>query len=302
MTLEFLTLIGIGFLAQLVDGALGMAFGLISTIALLSLGIPPAQASAAVHTAEVATSGASGLSHLFHRNVDRRLLLTLGVPGVLGGVLGAYVLSNIDGRAIQPFVSAYLLVMGLFILMKAAKLAPTNEDAKVGYAAPLGLVGGFLDAIGGGGWGPMVTSTLIGSGHAPRKVIGSVNVAEFFITVAVATTFFIEWLPLTSSTLRRSSSAACWPLPSPDISCATCSPALSWPPLACWSARSRCSNSPNHSDNPSCVYRKLRRHFKALFDFLAPAPQRVHTCDYLSIMDECAAFPAGAAFSQNLNI
>jgi uncharacterized protein len=192
MTLEFLTLIGIGFLAQLVDGALGMAFGLISTIALLSLGMPPAHASAAVHTAEVATTGASGLSHLFHHNVDRRLLLTLGAPGVLGGVLGAYVLSNIDGRAIRPFVSAYLLVMGLFILMKAAKLAPTNEDAKVGYAAPLGLVGGFLDAIGGGGWGPMVTSTLIGSGHAPRKVIGSVNAAEFFITVAVATTFFIE--------------------------------------------------------------------------------------------------------------
>ena len=107
-------------------------------------------------------------------------------------MLGAYVLSNIDGRAICPFVSAYLLVMGLFILMKAAELAPINEDAKVGYAAPLGLVGGFLDAIGGGGWGPMVTSTLIGSGHAPRKVIGSVNAAEFFITVAVATTFFIE--------------------------------------------------------------------------------------------------------------
>jgi len=192
MTFEFLTLIGIGFLAQLVDGALGMAFGLISTTALLSLGIAPAQASAAVHTAEVATTGASGLSHLFHQNFDRRLLLTLGVPGVLGGVLGAYVLSNIDGRAILPFVSAYLLVMGLFILMKAAELAPTNEDAKVGDAAPLGLVGGFLDAIGGGGWGPMVTSTLIGSGHAPRKVIGSVNAAEFFITVAVATTFFIE--------------------------------------------------------------------------------------------------------------
>jgi uncharacterized protein len=98
MTLEFLTLIGIGFVAQLVDGALGMAFGLISTIALLSLGIPPAQASAALHTAEVATTGASGLSHLFHQNVDRRLLLTLGVPGVLGGVLGAYVLSNVDNQ------------------------------------------------------------------------------------------------------------------------------------------------------------------------------------------------------------
>ncbi len=192
MTPEFFALIAIGFFAQLVDGALGMAFGLISTTALLSLGIPPAQASAAVHTAEVATTAASGLSHLLHRNIDRRLLLTLVTAGVLGGVLGAYVLSNIDGRAIRPFVSAYLLVIGVLILMKAAKLAPTNEDAKVGYAAPLGLVGGFLDAIGGGGWGPMVTSTLIGSGHAPRKVIGSVNAAEFFVTVAVATTFFIE--------------------------------------------------------------------------------------------------------------
>jgi uncharacterized membrane protein YfcA len=192
MTVEFLSLIGIGFLAQLVDGALGMAFGLISTIALLSLGIPPAHASAAVHTAEVATTAASGLSHLFHRNVDRRLLLMLGGPGILGGVLGAYVLSNIDGRAIRPFVSSYLLVMGLFILMRAAKLAPSSEDAKTGYAAPLGLIGGFLDAIGGGGWGPMVASTLIGSGHAPRRVIGSVNAAEFFITLAVTTTFFIE--------------------------------------------------------------------------------------------------------------
>lgn len=169
-----------------------MAFGLISTTALLSLGIPPAQASAAVHTAEVATTGASGLSHLYHRNIHRKLLLSLLVAGVLGGVLGAYVLSNIDGKAIRPFVSAYLLVMGVLILIKAAKLAPTDEDAKVGDAAPLGLVGGFLDAIGGGGWGPMVTSTLIGSGHAPRKVIGSVSAAEFFVTAAVATTFFIE--------------------------------------------------------------------------------------------------------------
>jgi uncharacterized protein len=192
VTPEFFGLIGIGFFAQLVDGALGMAFGVISTTALLSLGIPPAQASAAVHTAEVVTTGASGLSHLFHQNIDGRLLLALGAAGVLGGMLGAYVLSNIDGRAIRPFVSAYLLVMGLFILMKAARLGPAAEDAKIGYAAPLGLLGGFLDAVGGGGWGPMVTSTLIGSGHAPRKVIGSVNAAEFLVTIAVATTFFVE--------------------------------------------------------------------------------------------------------------
>jgi hypothetical protein len=192
MTQEFLALVAVGFLAQLVDGALGMAFGLISTTALLALGIPPAHASAAVHTAEVATTGASGLSHLLHKNIDRRLFLMLGVPGVIGGVLGAYVLSNIDGKAIRPFVAAYLLIMGLFVLLRALRLAPTGEDARPGYAAPLGLIGGFLDAIGGGGWGPMVATTLIGSGHAPRKVIGSVNAAEFFITLAVATTFFIE--------------------------------------------------------------------------------------------------------------
>ena len=189
---EFVALVAVGFLAQLVDGALGMAFGLISTTALLTLGISPAQASAAVHTAEVFTTGASGLSHLVNRNLDRRLLVTLSVAGVCGGVLGAYVLSNIDGRAIRPFVSAYLLVIGLLILLKAVRLSPTVEDAEVGYAAPLGLIGGFLDAIGGGGWGPMVTSTLIGSGHAPRRVVGSVNAAEFFVTIAIATTFFIE--------------------------------------------------------------------------------------------------------------
>jgi uncharacterized protein len=192
MDAEFLALVLVGFCAQIVDGALGMAFGLLSTSALLSLGISPAQASAAVHTAEVFTTGASGLSHLWQRNINARLLLTLSVAGVVGGVLGAYVLSNIDGRAIRPFIAAYLLILGLIIIFKAVRLSPTNEDAKVGYAAPLGLIGGFLDAIGGGGWGPMVTSTLIGSGHAPRRVIGSVNAAEFFVTVAVATTFFIE--------------------------------------------------------------------------------------------------------------
>ncbi len=192
MSSDILYLVGIGFVAQLVDGSLGMAFGLISTTAMLSLGIPPAQASAAVHTAEVATSATSGIAHLLHKNIDYRLFVTLGIAGVFGGVLGAYILSNIDGRAIRPFVSAYLLICGMLIVFKATRLAPTNEDAKPGYAAPLGLVGGFLDAIGGGGWGPLVTSTLIGSGHAPRRVIGSVNAAEFLITVAVASTFFIE--------------------------------------------------------------------------------------------------------------
>jgi uncharacterized membrane protein YfcA len=119
------------------------------------------------------------------------LFLRLAVAGVAGGVLGAYILSNIEGHAIRPFIAAYLLVMGALILMRAARAVPP-EDARPGFAPPLGLVGGFLDAIGGGGWGPLVTSTLIGSGHAPRKVIGSVSIAEFFVTMAVAGTFFAE--------------------------------------------------------------------------------------------------------------
>ncbi|MBY0363698.1 MAG: sulfite exporter TauE/SafE family protein [Phreatobacter sp.] len=192
MTLEFALLVAVGFFAQLVDGALGMAFGLIATTAMLSLGVPPAQASAATHTAEVFTTGISGLSHLYFRNVEPRLFITLSLAGVVGGVLGAYLLSNIDGQAIRPFIAAYLLILGLFILVKAFRRSPTTEDARTTRVAPLGLVGGFLDAVGGGGWGPMVTSTLIGSGHAPRRVIGSVNAAEFFVTVAISTTFFIE--------------------------------------------------------------------------------------------------------------
>ena len=188
---DYLLLALVGFVAQLVDGALGMAFGLISTTFMLAFGVSPAHASAVVHTAEVATTAVAGASHLANRNVDRGLFLRLAIAGVAGGVLGAYVLSNIEGRAIRPFVAAYLLLMGGLILMRAARALPL-EDARPSYAPPLGLVGGFLDAIGGGGWGPLVTSTLIGSGHAPRRVIGLVSLAEFFITTAIAGTFFAE--------------------------------------------------------------------------------------------------------------
>jgi uncharacterized membrane protein YfcA len=188
---DYLLLALVGFVAQLVDGALGMAFGLISTTFMLAFGVSPAHASAVVHTAEVATTAVAGASHLANRNVDRGLFLRLAIAGVAGGVLGAYVLSNIEGRAIRPFVAAYLLLMGCLILMRAARALPL-EDARPSYAPPLGLVGGFLDAIGGGGWGPLVTSTLIGSGQAPRRVIGSVSLAEFFITTAIAGTFFAE--------------------------------------------------------------------------------------------------------------
>jgi uncharacterized protein len=191
MITEYLVLGAIGFLAQLVDGALGMAFGVISNAALLTIGIAPAQASAIVHTAEIFTTAGSAASHIYHRNVDWRLVRRLGAAGVLGAVLGAWVLSNVDARVGRPLIAVYLLLMGVLILVRARrKVAP--RDVPTRWAPPLGLAGGFLDASGGGGWGPIVTSTLIGSGHAPRTTVGSVNTTEFFVTVAAATTFFVE--------------------------------------------------------------------------------------------------------------
>jgi uncharacterized protein len=191
VTTEFLLLIAIGFMAQLVDGALGMAYGVLANTALLTLGLPPAHASALVHTAEIFTTGASAASHVYHGNVDWRLVARLGVTGVLGAILGAWLLSNIEIAAGRRLVYAYLLLMGLYILWKSMRIAaPPRKPA--GWTAPLGFLSGFLDASGGGGWGPMTTSTLIGSGHAPRQTVGSVNTTEFFVTVAAATTFFAE--------------------------------------------------------------------------------------------------------------
>ena len=191
MTEEFWLILIIGFLAQIVDGALGMAFGVISTSAMLMIGLPPAQASALVHTAEVFTTGASAASHIYHRNVDWRLVIRLGVAGVLGAVLGAWVLSNVDAKLMRPFVFGYLFLMAAYIWLKAARIS-TPRDAPAGWTMPVGFVAGFLDASGGGGWGPVATSTLVGSGHAPRQTVGSVNATEFFVTVAAATTFFVE--------------------------------------------------------------------------------------------------------------
>jgi len=191
MTEEFFMILAIGFAAQMIDGALGMAFGVISTAAMLMIGMPPAQASALVHTAEIFTTGASAASHVYHRNVDWRLVIRLGIAGVVGAVLGAWVLSNVDAKFMRPFVFAYLFLMALYILLKAARIQ-TARDAPAGWTAPVGFVAGFLDASGGGGWGPVTTTTLVGSGHAPRQTVGSVNATEFFITVAAATTFFVE--------------------------------------------------------------------------------------------------------------
>jgi uncharacterized membrane protein YfcA len=185
----FLAAIGVGFLAQLIDGTLGMAYGTVSTAFLLSLGLPPAIASASVHTAEVFTSGVSGLFHLRFGNVDRGLFRRLVVPGVLGGMLGAYVLTAVPASRIRSIVAAYLLGMGGVILWRTLRRPPSGP-LRPGAGVPLlGFVGGFLDAVGGGGWGPIVTSTLVARGNHPRQTVGSVNLAEFFVTVAQSATF-----------------------------------------------------------------------------------------------------------------
>lgn len=184
----FWSAVAVGFAAQAIDGALGMAYGISSTTFLLGVGASPAAASAAVHIAEVFTTGASGASHLRFGNVDRKLFLRLVFPGVIGGVAGAYVLTSIDGKMIKPVISAYLLAMGLYILLKAWRAASPRKG-NLNHAGKLALTGGFVDAVGGGGWGPLVTSTLVGRGNCPRITIGTVNTAEFFIALATAGSF-----------------------------------------------------------------------------------------------------------------
>jgi uncharacterized protein len=188
---EFWIFFGVGFLAQLVDGALGMAYGVVSSTVLLAFGVSPAMASASVHVAEVFTTAASGTSHTLHKNVDWKLFRRLAIPGAIGGIIGAYVLTEIDGDAIRPFITGYLAAIGIFILYKAVTTKMPKPREIGGEAAPLGLAGGFLDAVGGGGWGPVVTSSLVASGSAPRQTIGTVNTAEFVVTVAISATFII---------------------------------------------------------------------------------------------------------------
>lgn len=181
----------VGFAAQLIDGALGMAFGVITSTLLVGVvGVPPALASAKTHTVEIFTTGVSGINHLIHRNIDLRWFLRLVIPGMIGGALGAYVLTGIDGDAVKPFVLTYLAAVGLWILWRGLNHRIQLRDPKV--IAPLGLVGGFLDAAGGGGWGPVVTSNLMIQGAEPRKVIGTVNSVEFFVTLAISATFVTQ--------------------------------------------------------------------------------------------------------------
>lgn len=178
----------VGLMAQAVDGALGMAYGVIANTVLLALGVPPATASASVHVAKIFTGAASGVSHVLHRNVLWRLFWPLVIGGVIGGALGAFVLTSVDGEKVKPFILAYLAVIGAWVLYRGIREVRRREfDSR--WSGPLGLVGGFLDAIGGGGWGPTVTSTLVGAGHEPRQAIGSVNTAELFVTIAISATF-----------------------------------------------------------------------------------------------------------------
>ena len=181
----------VGLLAQLVDGALGMAFGVTATTVMLSFGVSPAHASAMTHIAEIVTTAASGASHWWHRNVDWAIVRRIALPGVIGGALGATVLANVDGKIIAPFVTVYLALMGVLILARALRGFPVVESTKRGMPA-VGFFGGVLDAIGGGGWGPVVTSTLIGGGQVPRQVIGSVSLTEFFVTVVTSATLILS--------------------------------------------------------------------------------------------------------------
>ena len=180
----------VGLLAQLVDGALGMAFGVTATTVMLSFGTAPAQASAMVHIAEIFTTAASGASHWWHRNVDWSIVRRIAIPGTIGGILGATLLSNVDGNVIAPFVTVYLALMGVLILARAIRKFTTVVPTQRGMLV-VGFSGGVLDAVGGGGWGPIVTSTLVGAGHVPRYVVGSVNLTEFFVTFATSATFIV---------------------------------------------------------------------------------------------------------------
>lgn len=196
-----LLFVAIGFAAQAVDGALGMAFGQISSTLLISTGVPPAAASAGVHTAETFTTAISGISHVLHGNVDWRLFFRIAIPGVIGGVLGAYVLTQIDADVAKPFVLTYLTGLGIYLFLRGVLHRHTEREPKV--VAPLGLVGGFLDAAGGGGWGAIVTSNLLVQGSSPRQTIGTVNAAEFFLTITISATFIatLGWEAFTAATV-----------------------------------------------------------------------------------------------------
>ncbi len=189
---QFLFMLAVGFFAQMVDGALGMGYGVISTTLLLSGGLNPAVISGSIHTAEMFSSGASGFSHYRFGNVNMKLFKTLLIPGVLGAIGGALLLGylgEVYTPYVRPIISIYTFILGIRILTNAFK--KQIKPKKVKRAGLLAGAGGFLDSFGGGGWGPLVTSTLISKGRSPKYVIGSVSLTEFFVTMASALTFFV---------------------------------------------------------------------------------------------------------------
>ena len=188
-SVQFFICLGAGFLAQLVDGTLGMAYGVTASSLLLSLGVLPATTSATVHAAECFTTGVSGLSHHAFRNVSAVLFRKLLLPGIVGAVIGAYILSSFPGDRLRPYIAGYLLLMGAIIVLKAFLVFPPRTVST--HLAPLGFFGALIDALGGGGWGPIVASTLIARGHDARETVGSVNAVEFFVTVAASVTFIV---------------------------------------------------------------------------------------------------------------
>lgn len=188
---QFYYLIATGFLAQLVDGALGMGYGVTCTTVLLSMGVNLPAISGSIHTAEMFSSGVSGYSHYKFGNVNKKLFKVLLIPGIIGAVVGAYLLSVYGdeySKTIRPILAGYTLILGIRILYTAFK--KRRKPQKVKHVGWLAGAGGFLDSFGGGGWGPLVTSTLISKGRTPRFVIGSVSITEFFVTFASALTFF----------------------------------------------------------------------------------------------------------------
>jgi uncharacterized protein len=196
MSEEIVLFACIGFVAQAIDGALGMAYGVTATTMLLGLGVAPPIASASVHTAEVFTTGVSGAIHWQLGNVDVTVARRLAYAGIAGGALGAYLSTVLPGSVTQPFVSLYLLAMGIVIVWRAIGQLGNDRSAAASSSmptrvVPLGVIGGLLDAIGGGGWGAMVTSTLIAWRMTPRLAIGSTNLAEFFVTIVVTATFVV---------------------------------------------------------------------------------------------------------------
>lgn len=186
-----------GFIAQLVDGSLGMGYGVTSTSLLLAIGLAPAAASASVHFAEIGTSLASGASHWRFGNVDKRVLVLLAIPGGVGAILGAVVLSNLSLETARPWVSLILMALGVVIIARFIRnrrrpaSAPSSRRP-AWLLTPLGLVGGFVDASGGGGWGPVTATTLVASGRLqPRTVIGTVSASEFVVSLAASIGFLL---------------------------------------------------------------------------------------------------------------